>query len=111
MGRMARSVLAGYFRADDPQRAVADAGTVPAGMKGNFREVYLEHYERIRAKLANQPERLLEFKLEQGWAPLCEFLEVPEGVRPVGAFPRLNEDEEFRKKLRDFSATRARKAV
>jgi len=47
---------------------------------------YLAYYERIRK--GTPKERLLVFKVEQGWEPLCRFLgkEVP-----GEEFPRLNE--------------------
>ena len=49
------------------------------------RWVYKSHYETIRK--VTPTERLLEFKLEDGWQPLCEFLgkEVPR--QP---FPRVD---------------------
>ncbi|KAM0718682.1 hypothetical protein Q7P37_005753 [Cladosporium fusiforme] len=55
------------------------------------REAFHRHYERIRA-VAPQ-ERILEYRVQDGWGPLCEFLgvEVPEGVE----FPRVNDKEAF----------------
>ncbi len=45
------------------------------------------------------PERRLEYSLEQGWAPLCEFLGVEV---PVGrSFPRVNDLEGFEAWVRD----------
>lgn len=43
------------------------------------------------------PERLLEWKVEDGWEPLCKFLgkEVPHGQ----PFPRRNDSSEFQKKV------------
>lgn len=37
-------------------------------------------------------ERLLCWSVDEGWAPLCEFLGVPE---PDTAFPRANDREQF----------------
>jgi len=56
----------------------------------NARERYREHNETIRRMMP--PERLLEFKLADGWGPSCEFLgkEVPDVP-----FPRVNEAAEF----------------
>ncbi|KAM5442259.1 hypothetical protein MferCBS31731_002633 [Microsporum ferrugineum] len=34
-----------------------------------------EHNERVRAAVPK--ERLLEFRADQGWGPLCDFLGVP----------------------------------
>ncbi|KAH8652125.1 P-loop containing nucleoside triphosphate hydrolase protein [Xylariales sp. PMI_506] len=47
---------------------------------------YLHHYRDI--KEAVPKERMLEFKLESGWAPLCEFLGKP---IPDVPFPFENE--------------------
>ena len=38
------------------------------------------------------PERLLVFPPKQGWAPLCDFLDVPV---PKGPFPRVNSRDEL----------------
>jgi Sulfotransferase domain len=43
-------------------------------------------------RAAIPPERLLVFDVIQGWAPLCEFLNVP---TPDAPFPRVNSTEEF----------------
>ncbi|KAJ7062577.1 P-loop containing nucleoside triphosphate hydrolase protein [Mycena amicta] len=55
---------------------------------------FVEHYEHIRALVPR--ERLLEYEVGEGWAPLCEFLgkDVPEGK-----FPRTNDEAMFREKL------------
>lgn len=57
--------------------------------------VYLSHIEEVRRTVP--PDRLLEFRIEEGWGPLCHFLEipVPEGV----SFPRANDRAVFRKLL------------
>lgn len=46
--------------------------------KENLRKHYLEHNEHV--KRAVSPEKLLVYRPEMGWAPLCEFLgkEAPE---------------------------------
>lgn len=48
-------------------------------MQAKARDFYRQHYEHVRRICP--PERLLEFKLSDGWDPLCEFLgkEVPLG--------------------------------
>lgn len=95
------------WRANDPElRAVAkwDWG---AGLyhpmlrkfwdcffKGDFetygKDVFREHYANIRELVPK--ENLLEFKVSQGWEPLCEFLDVPV---PSGKFPHTNDTEGF----------------
>lgn len=56
---------------------------------GPVREViidaYRRHNEQVRKSIA--PHRLLEFNVQQGWQPLCEFLEFDV---PQSDFPRLN---------------------
>lgn len=51
-----------------------------------LREGFLEHYKHIRSIVP--PSNLLEFHSEDGWGPLCKFLDkdVPEGP-----YPRSNE--------------------
>jgi len=62
-----------------------------AEVRANARRRYREHYETLRRIVPK--ERLLEFKLEDGWGPLCNFLgeEVPDVP-----FPRVNEAAEFK---------------
>jgi hypothetical protein len=47
--------------------------------------VYNRHIAEIRASVPR--ERLLEFDVQQGWEPLCDFLKKP--VPPV-SFPHMN---------------------
>ncbi|KAI0446526.1 hypothetical protein F4803DRAFT_503918 [Xylaria telfairii] len=51
------------------------------------RQVYEEYFREIRELVP--PERRLEYKIGDGWEPLCDFLgvEVPQGV----PFPRGND--------------------
>ena len=55
--------------------------------KENLMRVFEEHEEEVRRVVPR--ERLLVYRAEEGWGPLCEFLgrERPVGVR----FPRVNE--------------------
>jgi Sulfotransferase domain len=53
-------------------------------------EAFRRHNEEVIAAIA--PERLLVFEAKEGWAPLCEFLGVPEPATP---FPRTNSREEM----------------
>jgi hypothetical protein len=70
-------VMKGQFRAKDTQE-----------YRANARKIYAEHYAELREKLKDQPHRLLEFNLAEGWGPLCEFLDQED---PKGPFPRVNE--------------------
>lgn len=64
---------------------VGSAKTLEAA-KARSKQEYRKHYALVRS-LAPK-ERLLEFKLSDGWAPLCEFLgkDVPDEP-----FPHVNE--------------------
>lgn len=59
---------------------------------GPAREAFHAHYAKVRAAVEGQEGRLLEYKVQDGWGPLCEFLgkEVPKGE-----FPRVNDSREF----------------
>jgi hypothetical protein len=49
-----------------------------------------EHNASVRREVA--ADRLLVMEIDAGWPPLCDFLGVPV---PDGAFPHLNDREEF----------------
>lgn len=75
--RNSHAIARAYFHANSREEYAANA-----------RAVYQEHYLEIRKVTAE--ERLLEFDLSQGWAPLCEVLGKP---IPDVPFPRTNESE------------------
>ena len=58
------------------------------GAKG--RAHYIKHYKMVRE--LTPPDRLLEYKLSNGWEPLCKHLGKPVPDEP---FPYLNESEWF----------------
>jgi hypothetical protein len=75
---------------------------------GRFNGQFLDRESAIAAFNAHigevrrtvPPERLLEYRVDQGWGPLCEFLGVPE---PEGIpFPRINDRRYFRRVLLAF---------
>lgn len=98
-GPASRKHLLGFF-------AARDVGE----LRAKAREGYRAHYRRMREMVPK--ERLLDFKLEEGWGPLCEFLgrEVPEGV----PFPHVNDADALKAKIReqmtDMLKSLARKA-
>jgi hypothetical protein len=47
--------------------------------------VFAQHYERVRRTV--QADRLLDYRVQEGWEPLCRFLDVKVPDEP---FPRLN---------------------
>jgi hypothetical protein len=58
--------------------------------RGEVIATYLAHNHAVRATVP--PSRLLVFDVRDGWAPLCEFLEVPV---PGAPFPHVNDRAEF----------------
>ena len=60
--------------------------------KENVINCYNTHNEQIVKNCP--PERLLVFDVNKGWAPLCEFLEVP---IPDVPYPHLNDTEHFQR--------------
>jgi len=62
---------------NEPERAIAH---------------YDRHIEDVKA--AVPPEKLLIFRVDQGWGPLCEFLGVPVPSEP---FPNVNDRAQIKK--------------
>ena len=81
-GGAMKRIMHGWFRADDL-----------AGMRENARARYEEHYAWMRANVPK--ERLLEYKLGDGWEPLAKFLGKDV---PAVEFPRVNDQLEHRKR-------------
>lgn len=90
-----------YWRVTDPEHRFVAQFSWAASMyypmlnkffetffRGDFpnkgKQVYQDHVEEVRSLVP--PERLLEYKISDGWAPLCEFLEeeVPDTQFPTG---------------------------
>ena len=67
--------------------------TMPDPVKAIAR--YHEHLAEVVA--AVPPERLLVFKVDEGWGPLCAFLGVPAPAEP---FPNVNDRVEIKKLIR-----------
>ncbi|KAL7936151.1 hypothetical protein V8C35DRAFT_297009 [Trichoderma chlorosporum] len=80
-GDTVRKMMLGFFNARDIHQ-----------LRKNAKERYFEHYRQIRELVP--PERLLEYRLGDGWSPLCQFLDRKE---PDVGFPCTNETKEFRK--------------
>lgn len=60
----------------------------------NAKDVYLAHNEMIKRVVPK--DRLLLFKLDDGWEPLCKFLDKPV---PDVPFPRVNETLAVQEKI------------
>ena len=68
--------------------------------------IHEQHSEMIRDLVPK--ERLLEWNVEDGWQPLCEFLgkNIPEE-----SFPRANDKDGFKKRVETDLETLGQKAV
>ncbi|KAF2168545.1 hypothetical protein M409DRAFT_65480 [Zasmidium cellare ATCC 36951] len=72
----------------------------------NAKKVYIEHMEMV--KRVTPEERLLVFRIEEGWKPLCEFLGKPVSDVP---FPRVNETAAVKEKVQVYIANSYRRAA
>lgn len=59
---------------------------------------YNQHIEEVKAVVP--AEKLLVFSVNDGWGPLCAFLNVPVPATP---FPNVNDTKEFQKLKKQFS--------
>jgi hypothetical protein len=69
-------------------------------------DAFERHTQKVKQSLP--PDKLLVFDVREGWQPLCEFLDVAVPDKP---FPRLNDTEAFRERVRQFRAQSAGAAV
>ena len=72
----------------------------------NGKRIYHEHNDKIRSLVAS--DRLLEYHIQEGWKPLCEFLGIEQ---PKEAFPRENDAGRFRQRFRRLIALMLRDIV
>ena len=70
------------------------------------KKVFAMHYEEIRR--AAPANRLLEWKVCEGWDNLCKFLECP---IPEEQFPNINETADFHERLSLLRRQRISKSV
>ncbi|GJN72717.1 hypothetical protein PLIIFM63780_006780 [Purpureocillium lilacinum] len=97
-----------YWRVTDPELRWLSRFDWAAGMyypmlkkffdtffEGDFpargKDVFRRHYAEVRSLVPK--ERLLEYRVTDGWGPLCEFLgePVPKGC----SFPNVNDNSDF----------------
>ncbi len=74
------------------ERSPFGAGDSPEQMKAQMEA----HNEAVRQAIA--PERLLVWRVTEGWGPLCEFLDV---AAPEDQLPHANDAETFRGRVAD----------
>ncbi|KAH6988237.1 P-loop containing nucleoside triphosphate hydrolase protein [Ilyonectria sp. MPI-CAGE-AT-0026] len=82
-GVASRKAILGFF----------DARNVDEARK-NARMVYDRHYRQLQEMVP--PEKLLVYRMGEGWEPICEFLDKPV---PDLEFPRVNEAAALKEKM------------
>lgn len=82
-GPASRKIIQGFFRSNNPKE-----------FKNLARQAYDRHHQEVRD--AVPPEQFLEFRLAEGWEPLCAFLDKPV---PEVPFPRINEAAALKEKI------------
>lgn len=110
-----------YWRATDPELRMLSNTYLPFGLSGSWaaqmyypmlkmffdtffegdfvhkgKDVYRRHYEkcvRLATDEGRNPGRLLEFRVQEGWEPLCNFL--GERVPKAQKFPNVNDSSDF----------------
>ncbi|EFW99340.1 NAD dependent epimerase [Grosmannia clavigera kw1407] len=97
-----------YWRAMDPELRLLSYVSWAAGMyqpmirkffdtffEGDFpnrgKAIFMRHHDDVRTLVP--PERLLEYRISDGWEPLCRFLEQP--VPKYAQFPSINDKAVF----------------
>lgn len=75
---------------DMASRVIARTGFPPGLEHDGLVKAFNAHNEAVKETIP--ASQLLIFDVREGWAPLCDFLEVP---IPDGDFPRTNHREEF----------------
>jgi hypothetical protein len=78
--------------------------------KGDFqkhgKQVYYEHYNKVRSLVCK--EDLLEYRVEDGWKPLCDFLSLD---IPNVPFPNGNRKEEIGRRIQAMVHGEVRRLV
>ncbi|KJZ69100.1 hypothetical protein HIM_11507 [Hirsutella minnesotensis 3608] len=83
-GEAINKIIEGFFEA----KSIGE-------LRQKARMVYDRHHREIRKLVP--PNRLLEYRMGQGWEPICNFLNKPQ---PNIVFPRLNDAKALRMRLK-----------
>lgn len=94
-GRGSRKAILGFFGAK-----TADE------IRLNARTVYDRHYKMLQETVPT--EKLLVYRMGEGWEPICEFLDKPV---PDTEFPWINEAEALKAKVTERINAHMREAV
>lgn len=73
----------------------------------NAKAVYSRHYAELEAELREQGRPWLDWTVEDGWEPLCEFLGKPV---PDVEFPNENNVDSFAQRRAKLHAARIARA-
>ncbi|OJJ42882.1 hypothetical protein ASPZODRAFT_137025 [Penicilliopsis zonata CBS 506.65] len=90
-----------YFKYGFPPFFRSINGSAKDGIERNGKWVYRDHCNTIRGMVSK--DRLLEWTVEDGWEPICSFLDRPVPDEP---FPRANDFSAFQKTLERYSKDR-----
>lgn len=82
-GSASRKAILGFFEAKNVDEA-----------RNNARTVYDRHYQQLQEMVP--PEKLLVYRMGEGWEPMCGFLNKPV---PDVAFPWVNEAAALKEKI------------
>jgi hypothetical protein len=75
---------------------VLNQNGIPPGLDAaGLERAFAAHVNAVKATIP--PERLLVFQAQDGWRPLCDFLQVP---TPDGPYPRTNDRAEFWERMK-----------
>lgn len=79
-------------------------GSRPGGItESNMKAIFIEYHENLRRIVPG--EKLLEFKVQDGYKPLCDFLGVPVPTTVIGEkeveepFPRVHDGAAFHDRI------------
>ncbi|KAK6382357.1 hypothetical protein LTS17_004244 [Exophiala oligosperma] len=77
--------------------SISMMGKGPGGFQQNGKQWAEDYYQNLESKLNNEERNYLKWEVQQGWEPLCKFLDKPV---PDEEFPWENKaGAEFQKKV------------
>ncbi|KAK1094462.1 hypothetical protein LTR48_000337 [Friedmanniomyces endolithicus] len=74
----------------------------------NGKEMYAEHYVQLEAECRKQGREWLDWTVQDGWEPLCKFLDKPVPTHP---FPAGNKVGDFEARLASLHAKQFQRAL
>jgi hypothetical protein len=74
----------------------------------NGRRIYQVHYDSVRSAAAELKMELLEYQVQEGWGPLCQFLGHDMPCRP---FPTGNTKDEANGRINSLVNSEVRRLI